>query len=124
MLSQRLTYTPCFARQDATKSKGERIITVSGVTFPSKMNTLDLDRFRLDKKLAATANKEPAGSGSTSHESEKKNKPAVRKQLSRAHKKIADLEDIGRAAEEGLNAGHPQISPPSVLRLAGDLGDW
>lgn len=87
------------------------------------MNTLDLDRFRLDKKLAATANKEPAGS--TSHESEKENKPAVRKQLSRAHKKIADLlEDIGRAAEEGLNAGHPQISPPSVLRQAGDLGDW
>lgn len=42
------------------------------------MSTFNLDRFRFDKKPTATGNKEPAGCGSKSPESEKENKPGER----------------------------------------------
>lgn len=61
------------------------------------MSTFNLDRFRFDKKPAATANKEPAGSGSTSPESEKENKPAHTKAArvpSKPHPRGVVFEDV------------------------------
>lgn len=49
-------------------------LTVSAWNRVLKMSTFNLDRFRFDKKPAATANKEQ-GCDSKSPESEKENKP-------------------------------------------------
>lgn len=61
----------CTTYRRLPRDKG---LTVSAWNRAWKMSTFNLDRFRFDKKPAATANKEQ-GCDSKSPESEKENKP-------------------------------------------------